>query len=157
MKVHSPVAARIISTFHHYGHELNSQIFLTIWFCRRFLRQEILHQLFLRHKILHIYFGVCSFFAIKNKRTSICDTNNCNAKNFDTKNNVAKINPQKFLWIYFCNNSFCVKNVCAKNFCVTIFCLFIFATIYFVAYIFVCLIKITIYLNMQKNVTQIMV
>ena len=29
--------ARIISTFHHYGHELNSQVFLTIYFCTRFL------------------------------------------------------------------------------------------------------------------------
>ena len=100
MKVHSPyLPARIIPTFHHYGHELNSQIFLTIYFCTRFfLRQEILHQDFLRHKILHIYFGMCSLFAIiKNKCTNICDTNNCNAKNFDAKNDVAKINPQKFL------------------------------------------------------------
>ena len=32
------------------------------------MRQEILH-----YKILHIYFGVCSFFAIKNKYTNICD------------------------------------------------------------------------------------
>ena len=137
--------ACIIPTFHHCGHELNSQIFLTIYFCTRFfLRQEILHQHFLRHKILHIYFGVYSFFAIKNKCTNICDTNNCNAKNSDAKNDVAKINPQNFLWIYFCNNNFCVKNFCAKSFCVTIFCLFTFATVYSVAYIFVCLIKMTI-------------
>ena len=86
--------ARIIPTLYHYGHELNSQIFLTIYFCTRF---------FLRQEILHLYFGVCCFFAIKNKCTNICDTNNCNAKNFDTKNDVAKINPQKFLRIYFCN------------------------------------------------------
>ena len=72
--------------------ELNSQIFLTICFGTRFfLRQEILHQHFLHHKILHIYFGECCFFAIKNKCTNICDTNNCNAKNFDAKNDVAKI------------------------------------------------------------------
>ena len=57
-----------------------------------FLSQEILHQHFLRHKILHVYFGVYCFFAIKNKRTNISDTNNCNAKN-----DVAKINPQTFL------------------------------------------------------------
>ena len=100
--------------------------------------------IFLRHKILHIYFGVCSFLAIKNKCTNTCDTNNCNAKYFDAKNDVAKINPQKLLWIYFCNNSFCVKNFCAKNFCVTVFCLFIFATVYSAAYIFVYLIKMTI-------------
>ena len=98
-----------------------------------FWRQEILHQHFLHHKILHIYFGVYSFFAIKNKCTNICDTNNCNAKNFDAKNDVA------------------------KSFCVTIFCLFTLATVYSAAYIFVCLIKMTIYLNMQKNVAQIMV
>ena len=55
------------------------------------MRQQILHQLFLRHKILHIYFGECFVFAIKNKCTYICDTNNSNAKNFDAKNEVAKI------------------------------------------------------------------
>ena len=97
---------------------------------RFFLRQEILYQHFLRHKILHIYFGVCCFFAINNKCTNICDTNSCNAKNFDAKNHVAKINPQSFLWIHFCHNSFWVKNFFAKNFCVIIFCLFIFATVY---------------------------
>ena len=57
---------RIIPTLYHYGHELNSQIFLTIYFWTCFfLRQEILYQHFLRYKILHIYFGVCCFFAIK--------------------------------------------------------------------------------------------
>ena len=84
------------------------------------MRQEILHQLFVRHKILHIYFSVCSFFPIKNKCTNNCDANNCNAKNFDAKNDVA------------------------KNFWVTIFCLFIFATVYFAAYYFVYLTKMTI-------------
>ena len=29
--------SRIIPTFCHYGHELNSQMFLTIYFCTRFL------------------------------------------------------------------------------------------------------------------------
>ena len=29
------------------------------------MRQEILHQLFLHHKILHIYFGVCSHLLSK--------------------------------------------------------------------------------------------
>ena len=115
------------------------------------MRQEILQQLFLRLKILHLYFGLCSFVATKNKCTNVCATNICNAKNFDAKKDVAKINPQKFLWIYFCKNSFCVKNFCAKHFCVTIFCLFIFATVYFAAYIFVYLIKMTIELNMQKK------
>ena len=115
------------------------------------MRQEILHQHFLRHKILHIYFGVCCFLAIKNKCKNIFDTNNYNAKNFDAKNDVAKINPQKFLWIYVCNNNFCDKNFCAKSFCVTIFCLFIFATVYSAAYIFVYMIKMTISLNMQKK------
>ena len=52
---------------------------------RFFLRQEIWQQHFMHHKILHIYFGVCCFFAIKNKCTNICDKNNCNAKNFDAK------------------------------------------------------------------------
>ena len=61
------------------------------------MQQEIFASKFLRHKILLIYFGVCSFFAIKNKYTNIWDTNNCNAKNFDAKNDVVKINPQKFL------------------------------------------------------------
>ena len=32
-----------------------------------------MHQHFLHHKILLIYFGVCCFFAIKNKCTNICD------------------------------------------------------------------------------------
>ena len=55
------------------------------------MRQEILHQRFLHYKILNIYFGVCSFFAIKNKCTNICDTNNyCNAKNFDEENDAKK-------------------------------------------------------------------
>ena len=35
------------------------------------MRQEILHQHFLRHKILHVYFGVFSLFAIKNKGSNI--------------------------------------------------------------------------------------
>ena len=61
-----------------------------------FLRQEILHQRILRHKILYIYFGVCCFFAIKNKCTNICDTKNCNAKNCDAKNDAAKIKLQQF-------------------------------------------------------------
>ena len=137
--------ARIIPILDHSGHELNSQIFLTSYFCTRFfLRPEILHQPFLHHKILHIYFDVCCFFAIKNKCTNICDTNNCNTKNFNAKNDVAKIIPQNFLWTYFCNNNFCVKTFCAKDFCVTIFCLFVFATVYSAAYIFVYLIKMTI-------------
>ena len=34
------IIARIIPTFHHYGHELNSQIFLTIYFCTHFLRDK---------------------------------------------------------------------------------------------------------------------
>ena len=72
------------------------------------MRQEILHQLFLRHKILHIYFDVCSFFAIKNKCTNICDTNNCNAKNFDAKSDVAKIFAKKFL----CNNFLFIFAAC---------------------------------------------
>ena len=88
------------------------------------MRQEILHQLFLRHKILHIYFGVFSFFAVKNKCTNICDTNNCNAKNFDPKNDVAKIKTQNFCgfifatlffvqrFIYFCNGLFCGVYLC---------------------------------------------
>ena len=135
--------ARIISTFYYYGHKLNSQIFLTIYFCTRFFfATRNFHQHFLRHKILHIYFSVCCFFAIKNKCTNIFDPNNCNAKNFDAKNDVAKIKPQKFLWTYFCNNNFCVKS----------FCRFIFATVYSAAYIFVYSIKMTIWLNMQKNV-----
>ena len=62
--------------------------------------------MFLRNKILHIYFGVSCFFAINNKCTNICDTNKYNAKNFD------------------------VKNDFAKKFCLTIFCLFTFATVY---------------------------
>ena len=65
--------------------------FDNLFFARVFLRQEILHQHFLGYKILHIYFGVCCIFAIKNKCTNIYDTNNCNAKNFDAKNDVAKI------------------------------------------------------------------
>ena len=80
-------------------------------FLHAFFLQEILHQHFLRLKLLHIYFGVYCFFAIKNKFSNIC-----NAKNFDAKNDIAKIKPQKFLWIYFCNNNFCVKNFSAKNF-----------------------------------------
>ena len=57
---HSYLPAYIIPTLYYYGYQLNSQIFLTIYFWARFfLRQEILHQHFLRHKILHIYFGVC--------------------------------------------------------------------------------------------------
>ena len=120
--IYSYLPAHIIPTLNHYGHELNSQIFLTIYFCWRFfLRQEILHQHLLRHKILHIYFGMCCFFAISNKCTNICDTNKCNAKNFDVKNDVARINWQTFLWIYFCNNNFCIQNFCAKNLCVTVF------------------------------------
>ena len=79
------------------------------------MRQEILHQLFLRHKILHIYFGSCSFFAIKHKCTNICNTNNCNATNFDAKNDVTKINPQKLFWIYFCNNIFTAYNILLHN------------------------------------------
>ena len=77
--------------------------------------------------------------------------------NFDANNDVAKIKPQKFFGIYFCNNNFCVKNFCPKNFGVTIFCLFVFATVYSAACIFVYIIKMTIYLNMQKNVAQIVV
>ena len=68
----------------------------------RFFLQEILHQHFLRHKILLIYFGVCCFFAIKNKCTNIRDISNCNAKKFDAKNDVAKTKLRKCLWIYFC-------------------------------------------------------
>ena len=91
------------------------------------MRQEILHQHFLRHKILHIYFGVCCFFAIKNKCTNICDTNNCNAKTL-----MQKMMLQKFL---------CQKFLRKRFLCLTIFCLFIFATVYSAAYIFVHLIK----------------
>ena len=92
------------------------------------LRQEILHRHFLRHKILLTYFGVCSFFAIKNKCTNICDTNICTQKILMQKNDVAKINPQKFLGIYFCNNSFCVKSFCTKKFLCN---KFLFSSIYF--------------------------
>ena len=128
MKVHSPVPSRP----HNSNHSslwtrttVNSQIFLTIYFCWRFffLRQEILHQHFLRHKILHIYFGVCCFFAISNKCTNICDTNKRNAKNFVVKNDVAKINPQTFFWIYFCNNNFCVQKFLRKKFLCNSICL----------------------------------
>ena len=109
--------ARIIPTFHHYGHELNSQIILTIYFCTRFfLRQEILHQHFLRHKILHIYFGVYSFFAIKNKCTNICDTNNCNAKNFDAKNDAAKKIHKNFCGFIFATTIFVSKIFAQKVF-----------------------------------------
>ena len=101
--MHSYIPTLVIPTFYHYGHELNSQIFLTIYFCTSFffLQQELLHQHFLRRKVFHFYFGVCCFFAIKNKCTNICNTNKCNAKKFDAKYDVAKIKPQKFLWIYF--------------------------------------------------------
>ena len=34
--IHSYLPACIIPTLYHYGHELNSQIFLTIYFCTRF-------------------------------------------------------------------------------------------------------------------------
>ena len=137
--------ARIIPILCHYGHELNSQIFLTIYFCMHFFCDKKFRITnFCAAKFSHIYFGVCCFFAIKNKCTNLCNTNNCNAKNFDAINNVAKIKLQKFLRIYFCNNNFCVKIFCAKNFCLTIFCLFIFAKVYSAAYIFVYLIKMTI-------------
>ena len=148
MKVHSLVLSRphnsnplSLWTRTKYSNTLDD-LFLHAFF---FLGQEILNQHFLGHKILHIYSDVCCFFAIKNKCTNICDTNNCNAKFFDAKNDVAKIKSQKFLCIYFCNINFSVK-----NFCVTIFCVFIFATVYSAAYIFV-------YLIMQKSITQIMV
>ena len=71
------------------------------------------------------------------------------------KNDAAKVNPQYFVWIYFCKNSFYVKSFGAKNLCITIFCLFVFVTVYSVAYVFVYLIKMTISLNMKKNIAQI--
>ena len=58
--------ACIIPTLYHYGRELNSQIFLTTYFCTRFFfATRTFASTFLHHKILHIYFGVCCFFAIK--------------------------------------------------------------------------------------------
>ena len=100
----------MIPTLDHYGHEVNSQIFLTIYFCTRFfLRQEILHQHFLNHKILHIYFGGCFFFVIKSKCTNICDTHNGNAKNFDSKYNVAKEIHKNFCGFIFATTIFVSK------------------------------------------------
>ena len=131
--------ARIIPILNHYGHELNSQIFLTIYFCTRFfLRQEILQQHFLRHKTLHIYFGVCCFFAFKNKWTNICYTNNCNAESFDAKNDVAKIKPQKFLWIYSCINNFCVKIFAQKIF-VSQYFVYLFLQQFILQHMFLCI------------------
>ena len=129
MKVYSPAPSRPCNSnpLSLWTRIKLSNIFDDLFLHAFFLRQEIFHQQFLRHKIWHIYFGVCCFLAIKNKYTNICDTNNCNAKNFAAKNDLAKIKPQKFLWIYFCNN----------NFCATIFCLFIFAAVYSAPYIFI--------------------
>ena len=104
----------------HYGHKLNSQIFLKIYFCLRF---------FATRNFAHIFWHVL-FLCYQNKCTNICDTNNCNAKNFDVKNHVAKINPQKFLWIYFCHNNFCVKILC-NNFLSIYFCNGLFCGIYY--------------------------
>ena len=142
--IHPYLPTCINPTLYHYGHKLNSQIFLTIYFCTRFfVDKKFLHQHFLRHKISHIYFGVCCFFAINNKCRNIFDTNNCNAKIFDAKNDIAKKNTIIFVDL-FLQQRFLCQNFCIKNFCVTIFCLFIFATAYFAAYIFVYLIKMTI-------------
>ena len=75
-----------------------------------------LQAFFLRQEILHIYFGVCCFFAIKYKCTNICDANNCNAKNFDAKNNVAKIKPQIFCGFIFATTIFVSKFLLQKIF-----------------------------------------
>ena len=82
MKVHSPVPFRPRNS-----NPLSLRtrtkwpnIFDDLFLHAFFWRQEVLNQHFLRHKTLHIYFGVCCFFAIKIKCTNICDTNNCNAK-----------------------------------------------------------------------------
>ena len=130
--------ASIIPTLYHNRHELNSEIILTIYFCTHFLRQEILHQHFLRLKNLHVYFGyvsVCGFFAIKNKCTNICDTNNCNAKNFDAKNDVAKIKIAKILVDLFLYQLLCQKFLRKKFFCYNFlsiyFCNGVFCSIYF--------------------------
>ena len=73
MKVYLPVPSR--------PHNFNPlslwtrtkyQIFLTIYFCTRFFcDKKFCINIFLRHRILHVYFGVCCFFAIKNKCTNI--------------------------------------------------------------------------------------
>ena len=81
-----------------------------------FLRQVILHQHFLRHKILRIYFA-CVVSLLSNINVQIFVTQTIvMQKILIQKNDVAKTNPQTFLQTYFCK----------KNFCVQIFCIYIF-------------------------------
>ena len=121
MKVHSPLPSRphnsnLLSLWTRTKESnIFDYLFLYAFF---FWGQEILQQHFLRHKLLHIYFGVCCFFnAIKNKCTNICDTNNCNAENFDAKNDVAKIKPQSFCGFICASSIFVAKFLCKKFLC----------------------------------------
>ena len=61
------------------------------------MQQEIFASKFLRHKILLIYFGVCSFLLSK-INVQIFETQTIvMQKILMQKNDVVKINPQKFL------------------------------------------------------------
>ena len=57
----------------------------------------------------------------------------------------------------FLQQQFLCQKFLHKKFLCKFFVNFFFATVYSAAYIFVCLIKMTVLLNMQKNVAQIMV
>ena len=118
MKVHSPVPSRPynFNPLSLWTRTKQSNIFDCLFLYAFFLQQEILHRHFLCHKILHIYFRVCCFFAIKNECTNICDTNNCNAKKFDAKNNLAKIKSQKFCGFIFATTIFMSKIIAQKIF-----------------------------------------
>ena len=81
-----------------------------------FFAEEILHQQFLRHKILLIYFGVCCFFVIKNKCTNICDATNCNAKKRCCKNKFTNTFVDSFLPQKILCKTFLRKKILGTNF-----------------------------------------
>ena len=105
------------STLDHYGHERNSQIFVTIYFCTRFFcDKKICINIFCITKF-NIYFGVCCFFAIKNRCTNICDTNKCTVMQ---KILMQKMMLQKYIqkhfWGLFLQQQFLCQKFLRKKF-----------------------------------------
>ena len=86
---------------YHYGHELNSQIFLTIYLCTRF---------FATRNFAHL-FRKCVVSLLSKINVQIILTQTIvMQKNFDPKNDIANIKPQKFCGLIFATTNFVSKN-----------------------------------------------
>ena len=82
------------------GHELNSQIFLTIYFCTRFFcDKKFCINIFCVTKFCS-FISACVVSLLSKINVQIFVTQTVVIKkNFDAKNDVAKISTQNFLWI----------------------------------------------------------